>query len=424
MRAPPIARALAFVVVALHLVAGIVALVLLPRGFALTNVHLWSNTVVPAVWVIAAVAASVRLFFRRDSAPVCALAAAAAGGWTVAVFAGAFLFPTSMTISRCAPPMAVAIVLLGLAWWAREKIAVTVTALVVGGVVGCVVVFAQRAPSPSTRPSGGTLAEVRGEAASDEAATGQIIVPCGGGKLRLNPLLSFQSRSPDATWVILATPEELRERRVLTHYAKTPNGFRASYTDDGDSTLVAAKDKGGALDIDALTRLSSPVYSHLNSWTTIHFAFDATLSFGPTGATRFPVEPADYPDGRPTQLAYLAEDLTFHVARARDVEKGPFSELASGRLTRDESLTIEIRPRDEKSKGCRLVFKDWSAQLSTEESPTAGWGVPQNSVQFFSRDGESLIVVALAETGLGRGFDTVGHAAGTYRNRVRIEAIR
>lgn len=423
-RAPWIARAIASVVLALHLIAGIVALVLLPRGFGLTNVHLWSNTVVPAVSVSASVAAFVRLLFRRSWAPVGALVAAAAGGWTVAVFVGAFLFPSSMTLSRCAAPMAVASALLGLAWWARERAAVTVTALVIGGALGAVEVYAQRAPSPSTRPSGGTLAEVRGEAASDEAATGQIIVPCGKGKLRLNPLLSFQSRSPDATWVLLAADDELRQRRVLTHYAKTPNGFRASYTDDGDSTLVATKDKSGALDIEGLTRLSSPVYSHLNTWTVIHLAFDAALSFGPTGATRFPVEPADYPAGRPTQLAYLAEDLAFHVVRARDAEKGPFSELAKGPLTRDESLTIEIHPRDERDKGCRLVFKDWAAQVSTEESPTAGWGLPQNSVQFFSRDGESIIVLALAETGPGRGFDTVGHAAGTYRNRLRIEAIR
>jgi hypothetical protein len=318
-----------------------------------------------------------------------------------------------------------ALALLGLAWWARERVAVTVTALVIGAALGGVEVYAQRAPPPSTRPAGGALADVKGEAASDEAANGQVLVPCGKGKLRINPLLSFQSRSPDATWVILASDDEPTHRRALTHFTKTPNGFRASYTDDGESTLVATREKTGALDIEALTKLAAPVYSHLNTWTAIHLAFDATVSFSASGATtRFPVEPADYPAGRPTQLAYLAGDLSFHVVRARDAEKGPFSELANGRLIRDEPLTIELRPRDEKDKGCRLTFKDWAAQVSTEESPTAGWGVPQNSIQFFSRDGESLIVLALAETGPGRGFDTVGHAAGTYRNRLRIEPIR
>jgi hypothetical protein len=284
-------------------------------------------------------------------------------------------------------------------------------------------------------------------------------VPCGKGKIRVNPMLTFQSRSPDRTWVLLAPPQDLKKQRALTHYTKTADGLRASYTDDGESMLVVTKDKSGAVDIEALTRLSAPVYAHLDTWTTIHLSFDATVSFGPSGPTRFSFEPADYPTGRPMQLAYLGEDLAFHVVRAHDAEKGPFAELATGHLTRDEALVIEIRPRSDKDeaddppktpakgkgkgkgraaekdkdkstkdpdrdRGCRLVFKDWAAQLSTEPSPTAGWGLPQNSIQFFARDSESVIVLALAETGPGRGYDSVGHAAGTYRNRLRVEPVR
>ncbi|MDB4939546.1 MAG: hypothetical protein JWP87_6518 [Labilithrix sp.] len=410
---------------ATHLAAGVVALPLVPHGFGLTNVHLWSNTVVPASCVLAAVVAFVALLFRRSPAPASALVSAAAGGWTAAVATGAYLFPISMPLARCAAPAAVAIALLGLSWWARERTAVTIAALVLGMPLGALEVFAQRAPPPSTRPAGGALAEVHGEAASDEAANGQVLVPCGKNKLRINPLLTFQSRSPDATWVILAPKADLEKRRALTHYTKTPNGFRASYTDDGETTLLATREKSGALDIEAVTKLTEPVYAHLDTWTTIHLPFEATISFSPTGTTtRFPIEPADYPAGRPSQLAYLSDDLSFHVVRARDAEKGPFTELAKGRLTRDETLAIEIRPRDEKDKGCRLSFKDWAAQVSTDESPTAGWGVPQGSIQFFSRDGESVVLLTLAETGPGRGFDSVGHAAGTYRNRLRIEPIR
>ena len=40
----------------------------------------------------------------------------------------------------------------------------------------------------------------------------------------------------------------------------------------------------------------------------------------------------------------------FRVVRARDAEKGPFTELASGHLTRDEALTLEIRPREGEEK--------------------------------------------------------------------------
>ena len=453
LRGQSLARVACVAVLLLHLIAGIAALFLLPHGFALTDVHLWSNTVVPGAAVLVTAVAVVRYLFLRSSPMLLGvLVAAAAGGWLVAIATGGTLYPASMPASRLAAPAVVALALVTLAWWSKERVVVSAVALVAGGALGALEVFAQRAAEPSTRPAGGTLAEVQGEAVSDDAATGQIVVPCGKGKIRVNPMLTFQSRSPDRTWVLLAPAQDLRKQRALTHYTKTANGLRASYTDDGESTLVVTKDKSGAVDIEALTRLSAPVYAHLDTWTTIHLSFDATVSFGPTGPTRFSFEPADYPTGRPMQLAYLGEDLAFHVVRARDAEKGPFAEVATGHLTRDEALTIEIRPRGDKEdekeetpkpkgkgkskgkdkkdqdpdrdRGCRLVFKDWSAQLSTEPSPTAGSGLPQNSIQFFARDNESLVVLALAETGPGRGYDSVGHAAGTYRNRLRVEAIR
>ena len=54
-------------------------------------------------------------------------------------------------------------------------------------------------------------------------------------------------------------------------------------------------------------------------------------------------------------------------------------------------------------------------------SGTAGWGLPQSSVQFFARGHEAYVILTLADTGPGRGWDSVGHAAGTYRNRIKIE---
>ena len=80
--------------------------------------------------------------------------------------------------------------------------------------------------------------------------------------------------------------------------------------------------------------------------------------------------------------------------------------------------------------GDTLIFSirldDWARQASTALSPTAGWGVPVNSIQFM-RSGDApsapvLISATLAATGLGRGTQTVGLGAGVYRNRMRIEA--
>jgi hypothetical protein len=175
--------------------------------------------------------------------------------------------------------------------------------------------------------------------------------------------------------------------------------------------------------VEALSKLEAPIYSHLNAWTTLRVDFDATLSFGPTGETRFALEPHDYPSGRPLHLAYLDASGTFHVVRASDGEKGPFSELGRGRLDRGEPLALVLRRRDATDDGCQLVFEDWSAQVSTDPSPTAGWGVTQGTIQFFASGREGIVQLTLAETGPGRGFDSVGHAAGTYRNRIRIAAL-
>jgi hypothetical protein len=262
---------------------------------------------------------------------------------------------------------------------------------------------------------------VHGEPTKDDAASGQISIPCGKEHVRLRPLLTFESRSPDATWTLLAPPQAFGPRRRFEAFAKDKAGFRARYTDDGESTLVATRDAKG-VDVEATSTLPSAVYSHLNTFTTIHVPFEAELAFGPLGPRTFPIEPADYPAGRPAHLAYLGPDLQFRVVRAADAEKGPYTELAKGPLHRDEALVLEIRPKS--GGGCRLRFADWTAQLSTEPSPTAGWGVPQNSIQFSRHGVDGLVVLTLAETGPGRGWLSVGHAPGTYKNRIRVDAVK
>ena len=395
-------------VLAVHLVGGVAAIGLLPRGFALADLHCWTNTIIPAVASLAVLVTLIHAIARRSMIAPRILVVVAAGGWVTAVVTGAILFPDSMTIRRLIVP---AIIALGLVWLGWQKVRVWLPSFAIGSVLGVVVIVTQRAPLPSTHPAGGTLLEIpEGTGAYDIAA------PCGRSVIRVNPLLTFISRSPDRTWTLLS-PIPTGSHRTLTRYRATATGFEAGFTDDGQSTLAVRRDDP-RIDIDAVSQLSAPVYSHLDSFTSIELPFAATISFGPTGAARFPIEPADYPSGRPIQLAYVDADAQFHVARADDAEKGPYTTLASGHLGRGEPLAIELRARDGNA-GCRIVFLDWSAQISTEPSPTAGWGIPQSSIQFFS----NTVFLTLADTGPGRGFDSVGHAAGTYRNRVRIEPI-
>ena len=64
--------------------------------------------------------------------------------------------------------------------------------------------------------------------------------------------------------------------------------------------------------------------------------------------------------------------------------------------------------------------------MATQLSPTAGWGVPVNAIEFslspydHSPTGPASIFITLAATSVGRGWDCVGHSAGAYRNRITI----
>jgi hypothetical protein len=406
-------------VLGVHVAACVVVLAIMPRGFAITDVHAWTNTLLPALGAIVTAIAIVRVVVYRSSPLLTsALVAVYAGMWIGAAGAATILFPQSMTMARIAVPFVVALAMIALATWAKENPPFTIGGLAGGAALGVVIAFSQRAPAPSTHPAGGTLAEVRGGSPNEAAVGGQVVVPCGKRSIRVKPLLTFESRSPDRAWTVLAPPSAFGSRRTLVGYLPSPNGFRAYYKDDGESTLVATRDKSGGLDIEALSTLTEDVYAHLDTFTTLHWDFDATISFGPIEGPRFT------PDAGPLQIAYLGEDLALHVVRSSAAEKGPYEELARGKLGRGAPLSIEVRPVDANEKGCRVILKDWSEQASTDASPTAGFGLPQNSIQFSAANGSAFVVVALAETGPGRGWASVGHAAGTYRNRVRVEPIR
>ena len=75
----------------------------------------------------------------------------------------------------------------------------------------------------------------------------------------------------------------------------------------------------------------------------------------------------------------------------------------------------------------RISLVDWSSQVDTTLSPTAGWGVPVNAIEFSLVGDEpsspASIFVTLAATSVGRGWDCVGHNPGTYRNRILFEAV-
>jgi hypothetical protein len=151
-----------------------------------------------------------------------------------------------------------------------------------------------------------------------------------------------------------------------------------------------------------------------------------SLDFSPCPGNPIEVRPFDYPFGRPSRFAFLDADQLFRVVEATSGEKGPFRTLAAGRLGSEQELAITLL--DEGGVVARIVLADWAAQADLTLSPTAGWGVPVNAIEF-SVSGDAArspasIFVTLAGTSVGRGWDCVGHKAGTYRNRIRLEPAR
>jgi hypothetical protein len=413
----------AVVVLTLHAAACGAALFFLPRGSAPGDLHTWSDTWLPGFAGLVILAALVRfVFFKSSGLFVSLVSAAIAGGWLGAIVVGSVLFPISVGVERSIGPAAIAIALAVLAWATMLRIGTSFAAGLAGAAVGIVEVLAQRAPPPTTRPLGGTISEVHGEPTTEDASTGQVSFPCGKEHVRVRPLLTFESRSPDATWTLLAPPEAFGPHRKLDGFLKEKSGFRAHYTDDGESSLIATKDAKG-LDIEATSKLPRAIHSRLNAFATIHVPFETSLSFSPTGKAKFAIDSADESAASQLHFAYLGPDLVFRMVRSSNAGPGQYTELARGHLGRDEPLTIEIRHKDGSTGTCRLTFKDWSSQLSTEPSPAGGPGIPQNSIQLVPRGKETSILLTLAEPGPGRGWQSVGHAEGTYKNRIRVDTV-
>ena len=162
----------------------------------------------------------------------------------------------------------------------------------------------------------------------------------------------------------------------------------------------------------------------MNTFCDLHVRGHDRLSvaFSPCPDARIEVRPADYPTGRPLRVGVLGDDGVFRVVEASSGEKGPFRTLAAGPLRRGEPLTITLIDGDRPA--VRVELLDWSAQAGVQRSPSAGWGLPVNAIEFLlegdAPDSPAAFFVTLAGTSVGRGWDSVGHREGGYRNRVRI----
>jgi hypothetical protein len=440
-------RLLWLVVLGFHAVAASAWWWLMPGGFPAWHPRFWTNGVAPLV-VLAAVVLAVMAARRERLSVLGQSLATFPACWVAAAVAGRMAFPITMQRLFAAPLACGAV--MGLVWWLtfRRKLAGESalpgrslwTVVVASAAFGALLPFLMRAPVPATRPTATPFPEVARGGTTVEGSVsrrlfvhggdGSVSVKAGGLNLSIQPLLTFLSRSPDGCQTILA-PAALREgpsrRRVSAE--RIEGGLSALYREDYEALLRVEPDVGaGPIRLETLASLPRRIDSHLNSFCDVEVSGHKrlALSFSPCPDRSIEVLPADYPVGRPIRLAYLDDAGGFHVVEASNSEKGPFRELAGGRLGRGEALTITFH--DEGKAVASVTLDDWSAQAGTALSPTAGWGLPVNAIEF-SRAGNEPgamagIYISLASTSVGRGWDSVGHNPGVYRNRLRIEDLR
>jgi len=417
----------------------------MPGGFPWLHVRTWTNGVAP--WIIAAAAiVGLTASVQRRRRPTAALVSAVPALWTGALLTACVFYPQS---ARQFAPAGLAVWgAFAAAWWflsptverfARSHVPVCCVAALLGASYAGGV----RGDAPSTRPRNDVLPDFThipgGDAKIDSLQRGhRVHLNPGAGmvtfeadpvSIEVEPLLTFASRSPDRCWTLLATPKD-REGppRQFIGRRSIDDVALLRYLDDGTHVLrVRSRNAGNDCELEAFSSYPRDVYSHLNTCCAIRIRghHDLRIVFGPCPDEWIDVQQFDYPFGRPARFAYLGADGMFVIVEASSGEKGPFRTIAEGPLSRDEALTITVL--DERRRLAVLTFDDWASQASTELSPTAGWGVPQNAIEFqrlgVGNDATVALWMTLAGTSVGRGFDSVGHKAGTYRNRIRIEAI-
>jgi hypothetical protein len=423
-----------------------------PGGFGIDHPRFWPNTVAPIGGLGVSLAALAALKVSARTALKWLLPAWPAACLGVAV-AGRLLFPITLGGFWLIPLAGSVLMSLALlprwrgasrrAWAGGLGLGVCIV------LSGAGLVRTQYPPTPRTRPIEPNLVTTRSELAVQStpdiglvrlgrgtvvhASDGSLVVRLNSLSVSVTPLLTFLSGSKDGCWSVFAQPGD-RVGPVPRLRSSLLDGERScalfyDFREQGPATLRVQVDaSAGSIAVEANTTLISTVYSHLNSYCDFEVRGHRRLEveFSPCIGVPIEVTAFDYPVGRPARFAFVEEDRTFRVVEAKSGEKGPFRTLARGHLGPDESLTIGLR--DQGRLVGRITLADWSAEADTTLSPTAGWGVPVNAIEFSlvsdQPSSPASIFVTLAGTSVGRGWDCVGHNPGTYRNRILLEAVR
>jgi hypothetical protein len=423
-----------------------------PGGFEISHPRFWANSVAPivALGLSLATLGALRSESRRALKWFLLLWPAAALGTAVS---GRLLFPVTLAWLWLIPlggslVMGLAV----LRFWSGESRRTRAGSVGLGLLVAlasAAFVRTQYPPTPRTKPTSQVsisfTRENRVQAISHPISLlrlarnadlhtleGSLLVRFSQVSISANPMLRFLNSSKDGCWSVFASARDQvgPEPRLREAQFDGEHSCRLAYDlpGQGPATMRVEVDPSAeSIKLEVRTNLMQTTYSHLNSYSDFEIRGHRLLEleFSPCLGVPIEVRKFDYPIGRPARFAYVEQDRTFRIVEAASGEKGPFLTLARGHLGAEESLTIILR--DFGRPVGKITLADWAAQADTTLSPTAGWGVPVNAIEFNLADdppsSPASIFVTLAGTSVGRGWDCVGHNPGTYRNRILLEAV-
>ncbi len=410
----------------------------LPHGFPLSSAHFWCNSVLPPVILSFSVAGLI-FIIRKKPRFFLVAALTCLSAWLSLILASWVIFPMTMRLAFALPPL---VFIALLAWLIRKNLTSLKFSWVLPGVIaglaaGVFLPWSQRGLEAATRPLNKPLiqAHPQGERGADlieinkqtsfSVAAASLTMNNGLASLSVDPLLVFHSCSPDRSWTLLARPRDRVSPPIHLHAVERKNAaFTAFYSQAGVvNRSLSLEPQGQSVNLEALAHLERPVYSHLNTFCEMDFSARGklSLSFSPCPENRIEIVASDYPVGRPARFAYVDKNGRFRVVEASSAEKGPFTSLAEGEIKPNEPFTLCFYVDDKKLFSVEM--NDWLSQASIGLSPTAGWGVPENAIEFQLDQQRAYVFSTLAGTSVGRGFQSVGHQAGGYRNRLKVTSF-
>lgn len=402
----------------LHWAIAIAWLVLAPSEFGWDHRLTWAHRVVPTLLFFAG-SGPLSALLKHNDTHVFAALSVLLGFWGGLGLGIAWFFPQSRGWWWCG---LVVVGLLAVLPWPRKSLRLRALVALISAIIGASLAPALRADEAGTRPSGGEVTDPAPEASQCDF-DGRVRFALGeDAGLVINPLLVFESVSPDRFWSALAPGDRWRGQPVRCRaMQRDPSFTRYWFSAEGSSVMdVRSGADANAVILDVTSSLPQAVYSHLNHHLQLRIGARNRLGLQFSACPGLRVQPGTV--DAPSQFAFIDADATFVVAEASKREKGPFVERCRESIDPSTPLRIDIVHDDDIVGSVTLM--DWSAQVDLNPSPTAGWGVPANALEMWAnpRGTEIFLSGSLSATSIGRGWDTVGHAAGVYRNRVELTA--